>query len=204
MTKLLKRREVFVIWINFVCFFYLYIFQRKKLKLTFLGSGSSSFWKFFLLLSISSNNFFFILLKLVASLVIPDALLHFRCRNAAWKESKYGAFSGPFFSVFGLDTEIYGVNLRIQSEYRKIRTRKNTVLGHFLRSVTHKEWVYHRVNIFELTGMVYCNSSSLGILISKAKYIPFLPTLPTSSSPFTLHVETIHKMNFTYFATNVR
>ena len=89
-----------------------------------------------------------------------------------------------------------GVNLRIQSKYRKIRTRKNTMFGHFLRSVTHKEWIYHRVNIFELTGMVYCNSSSLVILISKAKYIPFLPIFPTSSSPFTLHVEAIHKVNW--------
>ena len=29
---------------------------------------------------------------------------------------------------------IYFVNLRIQSEYRKIRTRKNSVFGHFSRS----------------------------------------------------------------------
>ena len=33
--------------------------------------------------------------------------------------SKYGVISGPYFPVFGLDTEVYGVNLRIQSEYRK-------------------------------------------------------------------------------------
>ena len=32
-------------------------------------------------------------------------------------------------------TRIYSVNLRIQSEYRKIRTRKKSVSGHFLRSV---------------------------------------------------------------------
>ena len=43
--------------------------------------------------------------------------------------------SGPYFSVFGLSTEIYGVNLRILSENRKIRTRNNSVFGHFLRSV---------------------------------------------------------------------
>ena len=49
--------------------------------------------------------------------------------------SKYEVFSGPYFPVFGLNTEIYGVNLRIQSEYRKIQTRKNSVFGHFLRSV---------------------------------------------------------------------
>ena len=42
------------------------------------------------------------------------------------KLSKCGVFSGPYFPVFGLNTEIFGVNLRIQSEYRKIWTRKNT------------------------------------------------------------------------------
>ena len=33
-----------------------------------------------------------------------------------------------------MNTEIYFVNLRIQSEYRKIRTRNNSVFGHFSRS----------------------------------------------------------------------
>ena len=32
--------------------------------------------------------------------------------------------NGPYFPVFGLNTEICGVNLRIQSEYKKTRTRK--------------------------------------------------------------------------------
>ena len=45
---------------------------------------------------------------------------------------KYGVFSGPYFPVFELNTEICGVNLRIQSEYRKIRTRKKFRFGHFL------------------------------------------------------------------------
>ena len=51
--------------------------------------------------------------------------------GAVWKVSKYGNFSGPYFPVFGL----YSVNLRIQFEYKKIRTRKNSVFGHFSRSV---------------------------------------------------------------------
>ena len=38
------------------------------------------------------------------------------------------------FPVFGLDMEFYRVNLRIQSENRKIRTRKNSVSGQFSRS----------------------------------------------------------------------
>ena len=52
----------------------------------------------------------------------------FRNRIPAWKLSKNGVFSGPYFPVFGL-------NLRIQSEYKKIRTRKNSVFGHFSRNV---------------------------------------------------------------------
>ena len=42
--------------------------------------------------------------------------------------------SCPYFPVLGLNTEIYGVNPHIQSEYRKTRTRKNPVVGHFSRS----------------------------------------------------------------------
>ena len=49
--------------------------------------------------------------------------------------SKYGVISGPYFPVFGLSTEIYEVNLRIQFEYRKIRTKNNSVSGHFSSSV---------------------------------------------------------------------
>ena len=48
----------------------------------------------------------------------------------AWKVSKYRVFSGPYFPVFGLNTETGSVNLPIQSQYRKIRTRKNSVFGH--------------------------------------------------------------------------
>ena len=34
------------------------------------------------------------------------------------------SFPGPYFPAFGLNTEIFFANLRIHSEYRKIRTRK--------------------------------------------------------------------------------
>ena len=53
----------------------------------------------------------------------------------AWKLSKYGVFSAPYFPLFRLNTKIYGVNLHIRLEYRKIRTRKISVFGHFSRSV---------------------------------------------------------------------
>ena len=51
--------------------------------------------------------------------------------TTAWKVSKYWVFSGPYFPTFGLNTERHYVFLRIQSEYWKIRTRKNSVFGHF-------------------------------------------------------------------------
>ena len=34
-------------------------------------------------------------------------------RFTAWKVSKYGVSPDSYFPVFGLNTEIYGVNLRI-------------------------------------------------------------------------------------------
>ena len=56
--------------------------------------------------------------------------------SALREVSKYGVISGPYFPVFGLNKEIYEVNLRIQSKYRKIRTRNNSVFGHFSRIAT--------------------------------------------------------------------
>ena len=47
--------------------------------------------------------------------------------NTSWKEPDYGVFSGPYFPTFVLNTEIYRVNLCIQSESGKIRNRKNSV-----------------------------------------------------------------------------
>ena len=40
------------------------------------------------------------------------------------------------FPAFGLNTEIYEVSLRIQSECGKIQTRKNSIFEHILHSVT--------------------------------------------------------------------
>ena len=58
----------------------------------------------------------------------------------AWKVSKCRVFSAPYFPVFGLNTETYSVNRRIQFEYRKMRTKKNSVFGYFSRSVHIKNW----------------------------------------------------------------
>ena len=48
-----------------------------------------------------------------------------------WNVSKQGVFSGPYFPAFGLNTERSVVSLCIQSECRKICTRKNSVFGYF-------------------------------------------------------------------------
>ena len=39
------------------------------------------------------------------------------------KSVRIRSYSGPYFPAFGPNTKIYGVPLRIQSEYGKIRTR---------------------------------------------------------------------------------
>ena len=52
------------------------------------------------------------------------------------KSVQIRSFLWSIYPVFGLDTEIFVVNLCIQSEYKKIRTRKNSVLVHFSRSGT--------------------------------------------------------------------
>ena len=58
-----------------------------------------------------------------------------------YKVSKYWGFSGVYFPVFGLNTEIYSANLHIQTECRKMRTRKNSVFEQFSRSdVKYYKW----------------------------------------------------------------
>ena len=47
--------------------------------------------------------------------------------------SKYGVISGSCFPAFGLDMEIYSINLRIQFKCKKTRARNNSVFGHFSR-----------------------------------------------------------------------
>ena len=59
--------------------------------------------------------------------------------------SKYGVNSGPHFSVFGLNTVI---NLRIQSEYRKIRNRNNSVFEHFSLEII----VMHTIIVFQMNN----------------------------------------------------
>ena len=63
----------------------------------------------------------------------------------SWKVSKYRVFSGPYFSVLGLNTEIYGANLYSQSEYRKMRTRKTLYLDTFHARCLISLWLKKRL-----------------------------------------------------------
>ena len=51
--------------------------------------------------------------------------------KTVWNVSKYGVFSGSFFPVFELNTEIYSVNLRLQSNTRKYGPEKTPYLDTF-------------------------------------------------------------------------
>ena len=86
---------------------------------------------------LSSNIKFVFLTKYIEA--APTGSYHLPI--TAWKVSRYF----PYFSVCGLNTEIYKVNLRIQSECRKIRTRKNPVFGHFPHSEYYQWYNFSKI-----------------------------------------------------------
>ena len=92
------------------------IFNRLLKWLTVICVVDTT-WFWSLVFKIWRNNFWrFSLSYLTVKLI-----------TTAWKVSKYRVFS---WSVFSCIRTEYG-DLRIQSEYRNIRTRKNSVFGHF-------------------------------------------------------------------------
>ena len=91
--------------------------------------------KFLKYLELVQSDLLYLWSRLTETNPIPiDFMWHIQHTRTAWKLSKYGVISGLYFPVFGLNTEIYEINLRIQSAYRKIRTRNNSVFGQFSRS----------------------------------------------------------------------
>ena len=92
-----------------------------------------------------------------------------KCQFTAWKVSKYGVVSGPYFPVFELNTEVDSVKLRIQSENRKIQTRNNSVFGHFSRSNLQSNKNYKNTNdelLNQMTSDINSNAKQMpGILL---------------------------------------
>ena len=86
--------------------------------------------------------------------------------------SKYAVISGPHFPVFRLNTKIYGVNIRIQSEYRRIRTRNNSVFGLFSRSdIVRVTFKPTRFKEFYLIGRILVGLNFHQIKYSERKKI---------------------------------
>ena len=80
-----------------------------------------------------------------------------KCVSHCVKVSKYGVFSGPYFPEFGLNMKRYSVSLSIQLEYGKVRTRKNSVFGHFSRSVV--DGCFYDILVALVTFICTCSRS---------------------------------------------
>ena len=59
-----------------------------------------------------------------------------------WKVSKYRIFSGPHFLVFGLNTENYGVNLRIHNPSKAKYQPEKTPYPSDSDSIKKSEFVF--------------------------------------------------------------
>ena len=70
--------------------------------------------------------------------------------STAWKVSKYRVIPGPYFPLFGLNTEIYEVNLRIQSRYRKIQTIETILRIEAILRIHHQLYYFLRFNTKEI------------------------------------------------------
>ena len=98
----------------------------------------------------------------------------------AGKVPKYGVISGPYFPVFGLNTERYGVSLLIQFEYRRIWTRNNSVFGLSLRIQFKYRKIWSR------------NNSVFGHFSSSAYLSVFSPNTGKYGPEITLYLNTCH------------
>ena len=65
----------------------------------------------------------------------------------AWKLSKYGVISSPYFPAFVLNTERY-VSLRIQSELLTLFT--HCWLTHFIPLISFYPWKYQKTRGFQV------------------------------------------------------
>ena len=74
--------------------------------------------------------------------------------NTTRKMSVFGVFSGLYFPAFGMNKEIYKVNLRIQSECGKMHTRKTPNTDNF-HAVQH--WTKHgsrKLQLFHIRSRI--------------------------------------------------
>ena len=190
--------DLFLLLLFFFCcllFFFSYCYYLPLLILTISCS------KYLLLLLLSTYYLSFLT---VSSVVIwswcafskskPKFTLREKCPNTEF-------FSGPYFPVFGRNTEICSVNLGIQSEYRKIRIRKNSVFRHFSCSVNKAK---KRMNIkksqkkkrpltLTIKSIVETTSNDLDNSNNKTMFVNMLSEQPllfsgcSDSTQFSIH-----------------
>ena len=72
---------------------------------------------------------------------------NFLWRYYCLKSVCIASFFGPCYPAVGLNTEIYGVFLRIQSGYGKMWTRKNSDYGHFTQCTIGKLFLNGRESL---------------------------------------------------------
>ena len=97
--------------------------------------------------------------------------------NHCVKSVQIRSYFWPVFSCIRIE---YGVNLRIQSEYRKIRTRNNSVFTQFSRSVSH----------FNILRLIYSRVSknfrtNFKLDLNRFYLCTVYPSLTSKSSPIT-------------------
>ena len=97
------------------------------------------------------------------------------------------SFPGPYFPTFKLNTEIYEVDLRIQSEHGKVRTKKKSVFGHFPHSADN-----NTLNIENITIKTSKSVKLLGIVIdNKLNFVEYISVLSIKAS---LHLNAISRL----------
>ena len=84
------------------------------------------------------------------------------------KSVQIRSFFWSVFPVFGLNAVIYSVNLRIKSEYMKLRTRRNSVFGHFSHSDSCIKKEAYKKNRLDITrkhekGKHKCSTKKWGV-----------------------------------------
>ena len=96
-----------------------------EFSFVFLSNSNFCFTFFTFVIQLSSSHFDWTkqVIRFRFNFMLSNFMIIISSSFHCLKNVHYQSFSGPHFPVFGLNTETYPLNLRIQSECRKMRTR---------------------------------------------------------------------------------
>ena len=96
-----------------------------EFSFVFLSNSNFCFTFFTFVIQLSSSYFDWTkqVIRFRFNFMLSNFMIIISSSFHCLKNVHYQSFSGPHFPVFGLNTETYPLNLRIQSECRKMRTR---------------------------------------------------------------------------------